>query len=159
MQFSVSTENSQYRSGDPIHVQWKLRNGTNRAWVVYRAKIGTRESFPQIALALDGPKGRIDVDLQAPEKASTFVACRLMPGDTLETGFNLTEWLSEQGAKLTPGEYRISARFNHPALEMTAMLAGSMAGKCGTSEAGSVVQPNEVWGGTLAAPITSFVIR
>ncbi|HKD06390.1 MAG TPA: hypothetical protein VKB79_10860 [Bryobacteraceae bacterium] len=159
MQFTLSVDGKQFRSGDPIRAQWKLRNGTNRPWVIYRAKIGSRESYPQISLTLDGPAGRIDVDLQAPSKASTFIACRLMPGETMQTDFSLSDWLNAQGAKLSPGEYKISAAFNHPASEMRPMLTGSMAGKCGASGGESVVQANEVWGGTLAAPVTSFVIR
>jgi len=159
MQFSISIEGNQFRSGDPIPVQWNLHNGTNQAWVVYGAKIGSHVSYPQIALSLDGPNGRIAVDLQAPEKASTFSACRLMPGETLRNDFNLTEWLNQQGTKLAPGAYRMSATFNHPASEMRSMLTGSIAGRCGASESGSVVQANEIWGGTVAAPSTSFVIR
>ena len=80
MKFTLTSEKQQHRAGEPIKLTWKLYNGTNRNWVVYKATVGVRENFPQLTFILEGPSGRQTLSLQGAEKATTADACRL-PAD------------------------------------------------------------------------------
>src|SRR2546429_5196404 len=80
MRFTLESGKQQYRTGEPIRLTWKLYNGTSQSWVVYKATVGARENFPQIAIDIRGPSGRQNLTLQGSEFATVSRGCRLPPG-------------------------------------------------------------------------------
>jgi hypothetical protein len=159
MQFSLSSDKQVYRAGEPVHLTWKLHNGTDRDWVVYKASLGLRQSFPQITFTVEGPSGRQVISLTADEKASTFEACKLQRGQTLQTPFNFTDWMTYLDHPLPPGQYGISAVFAHPAGEMRPLLQDSMVSPCGSGQPMSKALSSEIWDGTLTAPQISIRVE
>ena len=159
MKFSLATEKQQYRMGEPIKLAWRLYNGTNQSWVVYRADVGVRENFPQITFSIEGPSGRHTLSLLGDEKATTLDACRLPPGQTLQTNFDLTEWAAYLDYRIPPGKYGISATFAHAARESRGILKGQPVARCGSAGPATKAQPAEIWDGTLTAPQISFTVQ
>ena len=158
MKFTLASEKPQYRAGEPIKLTWKLYNGTNQNWVVYKATMGVRENFPQITFSIEGPSGRQTLSLQGAEKATAVEACRLQPGQTLQADFDLAKWMTYLGYQTPPGKYGISATFDHVASKYR-MLQGMSVARCGSTGPATQAQPSEIWDGALTAPQISITLQ
>lgn len=158
MNFSLASDRPRYAAGEAVKLFWKLHNGTDRNWVVYEATIGTRKSFPHLTLNIEGPSGRQRVTPVGVERASTLSACRLYPGQTLETAFNLSDWMKYLDYRMPAGQYSISGTFTHRAEEYRGTLVGRAVRRCGSTELESKANAAEIWDGTLSAQPISITL-
>jgi hypothetical protein len=155
MNFKVTTDKQEYRTGEAVKLAWELHNDSNRAWVVYKETAGGRVSFPQITFTI----GSQQIVLDADAKASEAVACRLQPGHNLRVGFDLADWMTYLGSALPPGRYDISAIFEHKARDYGPRLQGRLVANCGSAEPLEKVNAPEVWDGSAIAPKITITIR
>ena len=159
MKFTLTTQEKEYRSGEPIPMTWKLFNGTDRTWLVYRELVGA--GFDQISLRLEGPAGETTFQPSNPEVAASMLsACWLPPGRTLERKFELSKWTTIYHYAMPPGSYRISGTFEHPGSRFQQILQAVSAPVCGE---GTFLKkhagPEEILDATLVSPAITFTVR
>jgi len=160
MNFSLTSDQQQYRPGEPIRLTWKLHNATDRSWVVYSDTTASRHDFDQVSLNIKGPSGARTLLLTGERTASSPHACRLPAGDTLQFDFDLSGWAKSYNYPMPPGVYSVSAIFSHRADVWRPMLKEMGIGNCGS--AGGTIkkpEPSEIWDGVLTSPQISITIR
>jgi hypothetical protein len=159
MTFSLSTQEKEYRAGAPIPFTWKLTNGTDRTWLVYRELIPA--GYDQISLQIEGPSGKRTLRLGNVEVAASIVsACWLPPGRTLEGRFELSTTAELFHYPMPPGLYRITGTFDHALARRQGALEGRTAGTCGEKtiqQKPATVQ--DILDATLVSPQITFAIK
>jgi hypothetical protein len=157
MKFTLTTEKKEYRSGEGIPFTWKLFNGTDRTWLVYRELIGA--GYEQVSLHVEGPAGKTTFSPSSPEvAASSISSCWLPPGKTLEGKFELSTWAEVYQYKMPPGPYRISGTFDHSRADRQ-ILKAFAAPICGETALQKLASDQDILDATLLAPQIAFTIR
>ena len=159
MTFSLSTEKKEYRAGAPIPFAWKLTNGTDRTWLVYRELIPA--GYEQTSLQIEGPSGKRTLRLGSVEVAASIIsACWLPPGRTLVGEFDLRDSAEVLHYKMPPGAYRITGTFDHSLGRWQSTLEGRSAAICGQEK--MLPKPatvQDILDATLVSPQVTFTIK
>jgi hypothetical protein len=159
MTFSLTSSRSEYRSGEPVKLTWKLTNGANNTWFLYRKSIPA--GYQQISLKIEGPSGTKTFPAGGGATAASMVSmCWLGPGSAIEGSFDLSESANLSGYPLPPGRYRVAATFDHSRARWLSMLKGSSGPAC--NQVTPLARPasaQDILDAVLTAPAVEFSIK